>query len=160
MLFLILPSPSNHTAPMTIWSGVSQSRFILKYSHNLHNPGRGIRPVPDAQTMSSLEMHLLLGSARDWTYCQQLNNISVSSPYKKHSQKSVHVEVVALIVTRITLTIFSPAESKDELSSQLRVSISLPCFECAATWTMCSVLMVSAFKSGTTSQMEPCYCSQ
>lgn len=59
------------------------------------------------------------------------------------------MEIVALIVTRIILTIFSPAENKDELSPLLRVSISLPCFQYASIQTVHSVLMVSEFKSGT-----------
>lgn len=98
-------------------------------------------------------MHLLLGFVRDWTYCQQLNNISVSSPYKKYSQKSVHTEIVALIVTWMLLTTFSPAENKAEPSSQLCASVSLPYFEHASTQTARSAeerlaLMVGSPKSG------------
>lgn len=83
VLFLILSSPSSHTILMT-WSEavwVSQTLPSIT-SHNLCNPGSTTETASAARTTSSLGMHLLLGPVRDWTYCQQLNNISVSSPYK------------------------------------------------------------------------------
>lgn len=115
VLFLIWPSPSRHTIRMTgsevVW--VSQMQSSITITPVCTIQGAWFRQLPLSGTTRSLGMHLLLGLLRNWAYCQQLNNISVSSPYKKYSQKSVHMEIVALIVTR-------------KLSLQLRIKLNLP----------------------------------
>lgn len=110
VLFLIWPSPSSHTIRMTgsevVW--VSQMQPSITITPVCTIQGAWFRQLP-----LSLGMYLLLGLLRNWAYCQQLNNISISSPYKKYSQKSVHMEIVALVVTW-------------KLSLQLRIKLNLP----------------------------------
>lgn len=121
VLFIILFSPSSHTILMC-WSETQPSVTIT----NCCSPGRAVQAVSAAWTASSLWMHLLLGLLSDWTYCQHLNNISISSPYKKIQPKICSHGDFALIVTWMLLTTFSAAGNKVEPFSQLCASVSLP----------------------------------
>lgn len=135
LLFLILSSPSSHTTLMH-WSealGEGQTQPSITIT-----PTWAIQGVQFRQFLL-LDCKLFVGASsagacESWTYCQQLNNISISSPYKKIQPKICFPGDFALIVTWMLLITFSPAEKKAEPSLQLCASVSPP-FECAPSWT-------------------------